>query len=519
MTGALVPPATGAQPVAGSGLVVTSRAVLADRRVAFAAVVAIGAAAGLLMATVIPRGPTTTLAGLGVIVLALVVGLASGTLLRSTWAVIPAGLAQLLVFEVGRAGLDGPTVDAIRLDSSFGIIALLVGRGLHALLVLVPLVVGARVGALAATGRLTPRSPASWVGAFLVVGLAIVVAWPASTPPVVDASGATIPGGLATLETVPLGGSDQTIMIRAADPSKPVLLFLSGGPGQSDLALARALTTGWVDDLVFVDWDQRGNGTSYPAIDPLASMTLDQAVADTIALSEYLRERFAEEKIYLMGESWGTILGVLAVQQRPDLFHAWIGSGQMVDVRETDRRIYADLTALAQRTGDADLAAGLEAIGEPPYQDIPFANGQVMFWYDRMYEAYTPSAGYLARGDASGLDPFGVLGSEYALIDKANVLRGLMDTFAVMYPQLQGLDLRQEVPRLEVPVVVLDGAAELDGRRDLALAWFDALDAPSKQLVTYDGAAHAVAFEQADEVERLLVETIIPATYTRGDAP
>lgn len=519
MTSTLVPPATGAQPVAGPGRIGTARALLADRRVAFLTVVAIGAVAGLFMAMVIPRGPTTALAALGVIAVALVVGLASGTLLRSTWAVIPAGFAQLLVFELGRSGLDGPSVDAIRLDSTFGVIALLVGRGLHGLLVLVPLVVGVRIGTLAATGRLTPRSPAAWVGAFVVVGLAIVVAWPASTPPIVDASGARIPGSIATLETVPLGDSDQTIMIRAADPSKPVLLFLSGGPGQSDLALARALTTGWVDDLVFVDWDQRGNGTSYPAIDPLSSMTLDQAVADTIALSEYLRERFAEKKIYLMGESWGTILGVLAVQQRQDLYHAWIGSGQMVDIRETDRRIYADLTALAERTADQDLASGLEAIGEPPYRDIPFANGQVMLWYDRLYEAYTPSAGYLARGDASGLDPFGVLGTEYGLIDKANVLRGLMDTFAVMYPQLQGLDLRRAVPSLEVPVVVLDGAAELDGRRDLALAWFDALQAPSKQLVTYEGAAHAVAFEQADKVERLLVETIFPATYTGGEAP
>lgn len=145
MTGTLVPPASGARPAAGPGLADTVRAALADRRVAFAAVVALGAVAGLLLATVIPRGPTTTLAGLGAIFLALVVGLASGLLLRSTWALIPAGLAQLLVFEVARSGLDGPTVDAIRLDSTFGIIALLVGRGLHALLVLVPLVVGARV--------------------------------------------------------------------------------------------------------------------------------------------------------------------------------------------------------------------------------------------------------------------------------------------------------------------------------------------------------------------------------------
>jgi pimeloyl-ACP methyl ester carboxylesterase len=85
--------------------------------------------------------------------------------------------------------------------------------------------------------------------------------------------------------------------------------------------------------------------------------------------------------------------------------------------------------------------------------------------------------------------------------------------FSLMYPQIQGLDLRSEAARLEVPVVVLDGAAELDGRRDLALEWFDRLEAPSKRLVTFENAAHAVAFEQADAVERLLVDELIPTTY------
>ena len=82
-----------------------------------------------------------------------------------------------------------------------------------------------------------------------------------------------------------------------------------------------------------------------------------------------------------------------------------------------------------------------------------------------------------------------------------------------MYPQLYGLDLRRDAPRLEVSVYQLDGAAELAGRRDLALEWFNALEAPSKELVTFEDAAHAVAFEQADGVQRLLVEEVVPATY------
>ena len=136
-----------------------------------------------------------------------------------------------------------------------------------------------------------------------------------------------------------------------------------------------------------------------------------------------------------------------------------------------------------------------------------------MLLYERLYAPYTPSEGYLARGEAAGLDPFGVLGSEYGLIDKANVLRGLIDTFEQLYPQLYDLDLRERVPRLEVPVWILDGAAELEARRGPMREWFDRLAAPSKRVVTYEGAAHSVAFEQADAVQRLFVEEILPATY------
>ena len=92
-------------------------------------------------------------------------------------------------------------------------------------------------------------------------------------------------------------------------------------------------------------------------------------------------------------------------------------------------------------------------------------------------------------------------------------MRGLFDTFAVLYPQVYDHDLRIEAARLEVPVYVLDGAAELDGRRDLALEWFDMLEAPSKRIVRYEDAAHSVAFEQVDAVHRLLVDEILPATY------
>jgi pimeloyl-ACP methyl ester carboxylesterase len=488
-----------------------------------------GLVVGLLSAQFLPRGPVTAGQGLAVMLSGLALGLVAGFAWPSRAAGLLAMLAYMAAFEIGRLSAVGPTVDGIRLDNTFGILALVLGRGLHGLLVVIPLVLGAKIGRAVAT-RLTASEPSSpfsrrrWMTgdgvllgfeSILTVGLAGLVAWPATTPPILGDDGKPVAGSIAELATVRLGGEDQVVMIRGASPDKPVLLYLSGGPGQSDLALARVLSSGWTKDFVVADWDQRGNGKSYAAFEPAATMTLDQAVSDTIELTEYLRTRFAEQKIYLMGESWGTVLGVLAVQRRPDLYYAWLGSGQMVSLVETDRRIYHDLVAYATRTGDSGLLAKLQEMGEPPYRDLPWSNASVMLWYDYLYADYTPSDGYRARGESSGLDPFGVLGSEYNLIEKANVLRGLIDTFAVLYPQLYGIDFRRDVPSLEVPVYILDGAAELKGRRDLALEWFDGLRAPVKQLVTFPGAAHSVAFEQADAVQQLLDETIVPATYGR----
>ena len=477
------------------------------------AVAAAGGVVGGVIGRMMPLGPTATGQALLVMASALLLGFAGARILRSGWrAVVLVGVGYVGGVELARWAVDLPTVDAIRLDSVYGALAFVAGRGVHGLLLAVPLVLGARLAGAARLRHRVRARTATGLAALLSIALVAAVAWPASTPPVRGPDGGIVPGSLAALETVTLGGDEHAVMIRGADPSRPVLLYLSGGPGQSDLALSRVLSEPWLDQVVFATFDQRGNGKSYGALLPTDAATLDRAVDDVIELTEHLRARFGQQRILLMGESWGTILGVLAVQERPDLFRAYLGSGQMVDVRETDRAIYHDLVAYAARTRDDALTATLRAMGEPPYADVPWSNAAVMGAYGHLYGPFTPSPGYLARGEASGLDPFGLLGSEYTVLEKANVLRGLVDTFAVMYPQLQGLDLRRDVPRLDVPVYLLDGAAELRGRREPALEWFARLDAPHKRIVTFAGAAHAVAYEQADEVDRLLAEEILPQT-------
>jgi proline iminopeptidase len=496
-----------------------------------AATAGLSALAGLAVALVMPRGPVTSAQALGLLASSLLVGTVAGLVMRSRWAVLVAPLAHLAAFELGRWGTIGPTVSSLELGSAYGILAVVVGRVLYVLAGPVPLALGASAGAALAqrlagapaearrrTGRtgLYARRTATILTTAVLVGLVAAVLWPASTPPILESDGRPLPGSIATLEAVQIGGHEQWLMLRGHSTEKPVLLTLAGGPGQTDLAFARVLWRDLERDFVVVDWDQRGTGKSYPALDPTATLTLEQAIADTIELTEYLRARFGEEKIYLHGESWGSTLGVLAVQRRPDLYHALIGSGQMVSQRETDRRLYRDVLDLAARRGDAALLRTMRSYGEPPYPSV-FASALVMQQYEQLYGPVTYPESSLARGpELAAVGPWGILGREYGLVEKVGVLRGLIDMFSVMYPRLQGIDFRRDVPRLEVPYYMLDGTAELTARRDLALEWFEQLDAPLKRRIVFENGAHSVGFEHFEAFHRLMVETIVPETYADG---
>lgn len=494
-----------------------------DRRFRICATVIVAALSGLLMALVMPRGPVTTGQALVLMATGTAVGFAAGVAIHSRWAMLLAPVVHVAAWELGRVGAQGPTVDGLHFDTSYGILAFILGRGFYGLVGVVPMIVFAAWGAglarrrghVSPNGRGGARYARLGVTGLLTAGLlalAVLIAQPASIPPILGANGRPLPGSIATLQKVRLGGHDQWLEIRGYNVHNPVLLYLSGGPGQSDLAFSRVFFAGLSKHFTVVGWDQRGTGKSYPSLDP-ATYTLNRAVADTIQLTDYLRHRFGQRKVYLMGESWGTILGVLAIQQHPELYYACIASGQMVDPRATDQRLYREVLALAARTHDTGLAQKLRSYGPPPYRNV-WAYGVIMNEYDRLAGDFSKPRSYEDFGSKSGIGPWGVLGSEYNLVDKVNVLRGLLDTFAALYPQLQHIDFRQTAEKLQVPVYMLDGRHELTARRAPALAWYRHLQAPRKRLYTFANADHSVAFEEFQPLQRVMTKTVLPQTYT-----
>jgi pimeloyl-ACP methyl ester carboxylesterase len=283
------------------------------------------------------------------------------------------------------------------------------------------------------------------------------------------------PASITSLETVKLGGTKQWILVRGRDASKPVVLFLHGGPGMPSMYLAHVFQAGLEQDFVVVHWDRRGAGKSYEAGIGGEPLTVSGTLEDTWELTELLRERFHQERIYLVGHSWGSYLGLLAVRGRPDLYRAFVGTGQMAGSEEQVRKKRREYFARrARETGDAELAARLES---PDFR----ATEEDLFEHNAELYGAT-SVWPLLRA--------GLFAPEYTLRDVLNVKRGAERLAREMQNDVSPKPLEGEIERFEVPIFFFLGRYDYNTPSALATDYLERLEAPLKEVVWFEHAAH-----------------------------
>ncbi len=322
----------------------------------------------------------------------------------------------------------------------------------------------------------------------------------AHTQPIVDEDGNSPKNSIAELVKLELNGRKQWISIRGWDKNLPVLLFLAGGPGGSQMAAVRHELEELEKYFIVVNWDQPGSGKSYYA-ERIKSITAKTYIEDGYALTEYLKERFSQEKIYLMGESWGSALGIFLVDKYPESYHALIGTGQMVDFAETERLDYAKALEIAESKNDAALIKKLKANGEPPYygKDVTFKSA-VYLNYLSAYMARNPqihNPRYNTIRD--------IASSEYGLLDKINYIRGIISTYNHVYQQLYDIDMREDYTRIDVPVYFFLGRHDINAPTVLAEEYYHVLNAPDKKIVWFEHSGHSPWINESEKfIEEVL---------------
>jgi len=428
-----------------------------------------------------------------------------------TWALLTALLGLALYFFGVRQILGSALAAQIEMIVLGGLVLVFLSALLFLLVTLLVLLFSKN------PTRWRPRARGQMIFLLSVfILLAVILSasqWMASTPPILGGDGKPLPNSIASLEKVRLGGVDQWLIIRGQDVNNPVLLFLSGGPGGSEAARVLRFNQELEKRFVVVIWEQRGCGKSYPSLTPKSALTMDQYVSDLLELTEMMRSRFDEQKIYLVGHSWGTIIGVRAAQARPDLFHAYVGTAQMVDVLETDQLIYEMVLEHSRNSGDSKFVQTLKSQEPPPYLGkSPIQPYATLFGREyALYEAPNiKNEAYRRDGDILMLM---LKQPEYGWLDRIYYLLGLMNTFNVVYPQLQDMDFRLDAARLDLPVYLILGRHDMNNPYQIPAEYFDLLETPDKQLDFFEDSGHGMIWEEAEKFHDLMINTVMAETY------
>ena len=286
---------------------------------------------------------------------------------------------------------------------------------------------------------------------------------------------------------VPINGIGQWITVTGAACGNPVILFLHGGPGNALSPFADAIYAGWERHYTLVQWDQRGAGMTYAKQRPTddVALTVEQMRDDGIAVARYLRQHLGKDKVILMGSSWGSILGVHMAKARPDLFHAYIGTAQVVNARDNETGMYGQVLALAQAAGDTATVDKLTALGPPPWRDP--RNFGILRRFDRKYEGMATDAPPKHWWQPAPL---------YATPEALAAAEAADDYSYIQFIGLRGdgmfarVDLPALGTRFDLPVFFIMGEADLLTSPVIARKYFDSITAPAKDFTLVKRAGH-----------------------------
>ncbi|PKP19632.1 MAG: alpha/beta hydrolase [Bacteroidetes bacterium HGW-Bacteroidetes-19] len=329
--------------------------------------------------------------------------------------------------------------------------------------------------------------------------------------PFVDKFGEPIKGSISEKTFVTIGGIRQGMIIQSKNIHNPVLLYLHGGI--PDYFLTKIYPTGLEDYFTVVWWDQRGAGLSFNPNIPEESMTLDQMISDTREVTNYLRKRFGQDKIYLMGRSGGTFIGVHVAAKSPELYHAYIGIAQMSDHLKSERLAYEYMLKEFRKAGNKKMVKKLE--GSPVTNVVPL--GYLKLRDEAMH---TIGVGTTRKMNSiiSGIFSPSLTCRDYTIAEKVNLWRAKAKSGVhPLWDTILATDLSKQIHEFKIPVYFIHGIFDYTVSYNLAKEYFNKIKAPIKGFYTFEKSAHSPMFEEPEKMQLILLEDVLKGTNSLTD--
>lgn len=321
----------------------------------------------------------------------------------------------------------------------------------------------------------------------------------------IDENGKEIKNSLAEKCFAEINGTKMGMIIKGKDILNPVLLFIHGGPGMPEYFLSEKYPTGLEDYFTVVYWDQRGAGLSYSRNIDKSTISIDQYIEDTIAVTNYLRERFGQDKIYLMAHSWGTYFSIQTVKKAPQLYNAYIAIGQVTNQEESEKLAYQYMIDFYTKANDERT---LKTLKENPYQSIGYEK-------IRDYVMHRSGIGttHDMRSVVTGIFFASFKNREYTLAEKVNLWRGKLLLNKNVLLSMND-DLRKKVTALDVPTYFFSGVYDYTVNYKMSEEYLVLLDAPVKGFYLFELSAHSPIFEEPNKVTQIIKSDILLNTNT-----
>lgn len=333
--------------------------------------------------------------------------------------------------------------------------------------------------------------------------------------PLVDENGRPLRGSISEKAFVDINGARQGMFIQSKDATHPVLLYLHGG--MPEYFLTEQYPTGLEDDFTVVWWDRRGAGLSYSPAIPAETITLEQFIADTLSVTNYLQDRFSKKKIYLMAHSGGTFIGLQAAARAPELYDAYIGVEQMVHQLESERLAYKYMLGRFKETGDGRMARKLEAAPVTMTEGTPKAYLAVR---DRAMHRLGVGTMHDMRSHISGVFWPSLRSPQYTLGETIRMWRGKFSSgVSVLWDEILATDLAERVAELALPAYFFHGIYDYTVNYNLAKDYEERLKAPLKGFYTFERSAHSPIMEEPEKARRIMREDVLAGANRLADNP